>query len=146
MADRRLVVRTKDYFTRQIAWFERMLADIETLEQDLEDLELQKLSEQQARHTEGTAGLEREFGELTREWETATGIAQEDREAIHKLAQRAEVLAMQLCASHESAQQMTDRRIDALKDAWNALRRGRGFLQKYRLPESPEGNFIDRKA
>ena len=74
MSDGLLTARMKDYFTRQLAWFEGLLADLAAIQPGMDDLVLTRLIDQMAHHAKGTETLEQEFWALLPEWEAATDM------------------------------------------------------------------------
>lgn len=147
MANGELVARVKDFFGRQIAWYEQVLDDLGSVEQHLAQQDLDGLVQQRDRHAADLERIEREFSDLAREWEAAAAIDPADRDAIHAVAQQAEALAAQVASRYECAQHVAGERLDTVRQALGALGRGRGFLRKYRIEAGPEGGgMVDRQA
>ena len=141
-----LVQRMKDYFARQIDWFEQMLVDLDTIEDDLNDPDLERLTRQGRGHAVQTTALEKEFRALQQEWEALTGITETERAEVRTLAQRAGALAHRLCAIHDRATGLARRRADQLEASLNEIQRGRELLRTYGGDRSTAPAFVDRSA
>ena len=141
-----LAARVKDLLTRQIAWFEHLLSALESIDADLEGPESAAWAERSAAHADGMARLDQEFRELTREWESASGVSESDRAEVRELAKRAEALANQLGAVHERTLGLIGEQADSVKAALDETRRGRALLGKYYAGGPAEAAFLDKKA
>jgi hypothetical protein len=146
MADGELAGRFLDFFMRQMAWLERMRNELDGLDADLDAAAFDKLLQQQAGYAEETRRFEAEFAGLSAEWHASRDVTPEDRDTVRVLAQEARMLAAELAGKHEQARQRAGRCLDAVQDALNALQRGHDVLRKYRIPDSPEGDLMDKKA
>lgn len=147
--------RMKEYFTRQIEWFERLLADGEQLfspqscvsPADIADLSrLNAALEQERARTAEMIQFEREVRLLATEWQAAGNISPQDRAAVAELAEHAEALARRVVQSNNEVLREAGARLEVLRCAWGEVRQGREALDKYRGFVSPEAGFIDKKA
>jgi len=140
-----LPYRVKDYFRRQIAWFEEILADLERLEEDLDGPDAAQRIELRLRHDRRTAALEREFTALAREWRQAAELPKADRADIRALARTAQALAENVCAAYQRGIELTTTRSAAVKGDLGDLRRGRDVLERYRTTRFDVA-FFDKRA
>lgn len=141
-----LPARVKDFFRRQIAWFEQVLSDLERLEEDLHEAAPEELAAQTVRHAQGMARFEREFQDLTSEWRLASGVAASDRAAIRALARRVETLIADLGRAHDRATELIGERAGEIERALNETRKGQVMLRKYYAGDRAYPGFIDKKA
>jgi ABC-type transporter Mla subunit MlaD len=139
--------RVKDYFTRQIAWFESLLAELDAaLAAAAADPELRNLAQTHAAHVEATARFEDEFRSLVAAWRTATDVSQAQRDEIRLLARRAEALAARLGEAYQRAMKLVDTRAERVRETLHELARGHDLLRKYHQGHSPDAWFIDKRA
>ena len=146
MASDDIVERVTDHFIRQIAWFEKLREDLGAIDDNLGDEQLDQLAQRQVKQAKGTLQLVEEFRLLTRDWRQATDIPEEQRNAVRQLARKAEALSLELQTLYEKAENRLAQERAAVKQARNALKRGKNFLGKYRVATDPSGGFMDREA
>lgn len=138
--------RMKDYFERQIGWFESMLGDLATLEADLEGANPDKLAEQQKRHERGTRSLEEEFRSLLHEWESTDTVKDAQRQELRRLARQAEGLSGKLQAKMDCGAELAAQRMASLSEAFGQIRQGKTLVGKYRADRAIDPSYVDRKA
>ncbi len=135
----------RDYFNRQIAWFNKMLEELDQLEDAADGPELEAYVARQRAHGETTAALAREFEILQREWAADEKISGEEREEIRALAAEVEELSAVMTQRFDAAAAAVDSRMRNVQDAIDELSRGRGAMRKYGGGE-PESGYFDREA
>jgi len=141
-----LPARVKDFFRRQIAWFEHVLSDLERIEQDLHGAAPEELAAQTARHAQGMARFEQEFQHLTREWRSASDVAASDRAEIRALARRVEALIGDLGKARDRATELIGQQAGAIERALNETRKGQTMLRRYYAGDRAYPGFIDKRA
>lgn len=141
-----IAARMKDYFGRQIAWFDELLAESEELEAELDENALEAFSQRQQTHARATKDLEDEFWALLNEWDNTTDIADIDRESIRDLARQAEEKSRALQTRFDKGATQAGRLADSLKETSNRLQRGKTVLDKFRSQGADGPNFVDRNA
>lgn len=148
MANSDLAERTKDFFARQVAFFEKLLVRYESIAQDIQCEDLTGLLEQQRLDEAKSSALAQELEVLSPEYEAASDLSDEDRAAIRDLAGRARDLALQLCEVNEAADRALGERMAEARNALDQLARGRDMLDKYRpfRDDRSGGAFVDKKA
>ena len=138
--------RMKDYFNRQIAWFEEMSVDFSRIDETLDGPELAQLVEEQLGQQRKTQSLAEEFKGLKREWDDCDTCSEEDRKAIRELAQRADALSVELQERIASAMNVTEAHKTAISETMGQIRQGKGFLGKFRASGPDEPGYLDQKA
>ncbi len=143
--------RMKDYFGRQIRWFEKMLEDLATLEKDLDASEppddvQQQVVQRQEVHEKGMHALEDEFRSLLHEWEGTESIAESDREEVRALAQQAEALSSKLQTVMDRGTELAAERMASMEDAFGKIRKGKTMVKGYRAEGATDPSYVDRKA
>ncbi len=148
MANSDLAKRAKDFFARQIAFYEKLLARYGSIAQDIQGEDLTGLLEQQRLDETGFSAFAQEFDALSSEYEAATGLSDADRTAIRGLAERARQLALQLRDVSEAANRTLGERMADTRDALDELARGREMLERYRPFQKDRngGAFVDKRA
>lgn len=138
--------RMKDYFIRQIAWFEKMSIDFSPVDEELSETELVQLAEEQRAQQRKTESLADEFKGLKREWDDSDTCSEEDRKAIRQLAQRADALSVQLQEKIALAVNVTETQKNSISETMGEIRQGKGFLGKFRVSGPDEPGYLDQKA
>jgi len=148
VANSDLAERTKDFFARQVAFFEKLAVRFESIAQDIQCEDLTGLLERQRLDEAESSALTQELEALSPEYEAATDLSDEDRAAIRDLADRARELALQLGEVNEAADRALGERMVEARSALNELARGRDMLDKYRpfRDDRSGGAFVDKKA
>ncbi|MCH7960289.1 MAG: hypothetical protein IID08_09165 [Candidatus Hydrogenedentes bacterium] len=141
-----IVERMKDYFIRQIAWFEEMSSDTSRIDKESSESELAQFAEEQRDQQRKTQSLAEEFSGLKREWDDCDTCFEEDRKAIRELAQRADALSVQLQARIASTLDATEMQKAAISEMMGEIRQGKGFLGKFRATGPDEPGYLDQKA
>ena len=141
-----IVERMKDYFIRQIAWFEEMSSDTSRIDEESSEPELAQFAEEQRAQQRKTESFVEEFRGLKREWDDCDTCSEEDRTAIRELAQRADALSVQLQARIESTVNATEMQKAAISERMGKIRQGKGFLGKFRATGPDEPGYLDQKA
>ncbi len=138
--------RMKDYFRRQIDWFEQMRLELQRLENGLEGEEFEQVADQDRRRAQVSRALHDEFAALKKEWDRTGPIADTDREAVRAIARRAEEIGNDLQQVFDRVAHKAGTRAEALRNEFGRLRHNKGWMTKYR-PTGQEGaSFVDRKA
>lgn len=145
--DNELVERIKAYFNRLTAWLENALAEFEFFDLERPSDELDQLIAKQKRRATETNGFDAECKKLLAQWNAAKDIRPEDRAAVREASGRAQALEQELLARCNAADKAVRERMVLVRDALDALGRGRGFLKKYRPEEGPaSGRMVDRNG
>lgn len=144
--------RMKDYFERQIGWFEKMLEDLATLEEDLDasmpdDASVpQEVVQRQEAHEKGMRALEDEFISLLHEWEVTESIGESARKEVRALAREAEALSNKLQSVMGRGAELAAERMASLEVAFGQIRQGKTMVEGYRTGGAADASYVDRKA
>ena len=145
MPDPQLTQRMRDYFNRQIAWFNQTLEELQQLEEAVDGSELEAYVARQRAHGQTTAALAQEFELLQREWACAANLSEEERIEVNALAAEAEKLSAVMSERFDAAAAAVDARLREVRDAIDELNRGRGAMRKYG-GDDPDAGYFDREA
>lgn len=143
--DAQLPKRMKNFFSRQIAWYEQVLAELQGIEDDLKQADLTALTEHESQRAKSREQLEREFRALHREWEAAEAIPEQGCQEVQALADRAESLARRLAEAYDEAAQLAHVNRATASEYLRDLRKGRELLSHYRAGDAPKAEFLDKK-
>lgn len=146
MSGHDIATRMKDYFGRQIAWFDELLAEPEEFDTDLEEGALEAFAQRQQAQARATKDLEDEFWALLKEWEATADIAESERGSIRDLARQAEEKANILQARCDKGASKAGELAASVEEASNQLHKGKSALDKFRAQAADGPNFVDRKA
>lgn len=138
--------RMKDYFERQIGWFEKMLEDLATLEEDWDASMPQKVVQRQEAHEKGMRALEDEFISLLHEWEVTESIGESARKEVRALAREAETLSNKLQSVMGRGAELAAERMASLEVAFGQIRQGKTMVEGYRTGGAADASYVDRKA
>lgn len=136
----------KDYFERQIGWFEKMLDDLASLEEDLDASVAQEVVQQQEVHEKGTRALEEEFRSLLHEWEGTESIGESERTEVRAFARQAEALSNKLQSVMVRGSELAGERMASLEEAFRQIRHGKTMVERYRAEGPADPSYVDRKA
>ena len=146
LASAGIVARMKDYFERQLAWFEVMRDEIAEVETGIDPDQIEHLLETDSARVQSSKDLEREFLALKSEWDRTDAIPDREVEDVKVLAREAERLANELQQSIERAAEQAGTDAATLRDRIGELRQGRDWLGKYRPDASPDAGILDQRA
>lgn len=138
--------RMKDYFARQMGWFEQMHAALAELDGEIDPDCLDGLVEADSARARISKELEEEFTVLRSEWDRTDSISESAADEVRAIARQAEAQAEELQKALDRAAQKTGKGADKLHERLGALRRGRQQLAKYRRPGASDAGFIDHQA
>ncbi len=145
MPNPELTRRMRNYFQRQIAWFNQMLDELQQVEEAVDDSELEAYAARQQAHSQTMATLAREFELLQREWGSATDLSEDERAEIRALATEAEKLSVEMAKRCNNAAAALQDRLKELRVTIDELSRGRGMMRKYSA-DDPGADYFDREA
>ena len=138
LASAGIVARMKDYFERQLAWFEVMRDEIAEVETGIDPDQIEHLLETDSARVQSSKDLEREFLALKSEWDRTDAIPDREVEDVKVLAREAERLANELQQSIERAAEQAMRgqaqmsqavSADAVSDVvFDAIRDGKLYI------------------
>lgn len=138
----RIAPRMRDYFLRQIDFFERLLETAPDSSAGSAEAAQVRLAADTARMRE----LEEEFAALQSDYRRAADITDEESAELRALARRAGSLAEQIALRNDDCLSHIAEQIDAVRVEWDQLRRGRRDIGRYRVDHPEDLGFIDRKA
>lgn len=140
-----ILERFNDYFERQIALYKRMLDEQAQIIQHLTENDLDAAEALSAAHARESGALEQEFGVLLREWQVkAPTLA--GHQSVRALATEAAALAEQLEQLVNGAAGQTREKRQAVRREWEAIRRGKNVIDRYRTMDEREPDRIDKRA
>lgn len=144
--DTDIVVRMKDFFERQIAWFETVKDDLARLGESADPDESDRLVFDDNERAKKSRALEEEFRVLKKEWDASRPADGAGTEAVRSLAHRAEELGLALQESiDDAAKELLARSIE-VREEIEKLQQGKSSVSKYRAPKMNDTNYMDRKA
>lgn len=146
LAHDNIVRRMKDYFERQMAWFEEMHKGLAELGEEIDVDQIDRLMEADSARARTSKELEEEFLVLKSEWDRCESIPEPAVEEVRAIALGAEKLAAGLQEALDRAAQETGKGAQKLHERLGALRQGRRWLGKYRDSSSNEAGFVDHQA
>lgn len=146
LANADIVRRMKDYFGRQVAWFEELRDALAAFEGPVELEGLDGLLEEDGVRARKSKAFEEEFSALKREWDRAESIPESAVDEMRAIAGRAEKLAGDLEEAFEKAAQSTGAGAEALRERLAELKTKGQSLGKYRAEPSENAGLIDRRA
>jgi len=142
-----IAYRMRDYFVRQIVWFEQMVDQLVSLRQHpLNPEAIEMVAENERVRMRRTQELEEEFEVLKKEWDSTPSISESDRIEIKRLAARAEELTTELMQHYDALAKEANAAHADLRNRLNELGRGRGMLHSYKIDASPAPNYLDKKT
>lgn len=141
-----IVRRMKDYFARQMAWFEQMQDALAELDEEIDPDRLDGLVEADSARAQTSKELEEEFTVLKSEWDRTDSIPESAAEEVRAIARQAETQAEELQEALERTARRTGKGADKLHERLGALRKGRQQLAKYRQPGASDAGLIDHQA
>ena len=125
-----IVRRMKDYFERQMAWFEEMGKGLAELGGEIDVDQLDRLMEADNARARTSKELEEEFLVLKSEWDRCESIPRPTVEEVRAIALEAEKRAALLQEALDRAAQETGKGAQNLHERLGALRQGRRWLGK----------------
>lgn len=146
LADADIVRRMKDYFARQMAWFEQLHDALAKLEGPVDPERLDGLLEADSARARKSKALEEEFSALKSEWDRAEAIPESAVNEVREIAGRAEKLASELQVAFDKAAQCTGAGVEALRERLGELKTKGQWLGKYRAEPPENAGLIDRQA
>lgn len=146
MAGSHIQARLKDYFERQIAWFEKTLEDLENLENLFEADEAHAIALLREGQVKDGKSLNDEFFSLLHEWESSEGSEGNKDGALAELAGCAERLSLDVQERIREGARISQARSADLTEAFGEIRRGRTMLARYRPLDPKEPRGLDRKG
>jgi Skp family chaperone for outer membrane proteins len=135
--------RAREYFTRQIAWFEGVLEESAQFEPAIASGELDALETLQRRFDSEAAALQEELSALSAEWNRAE-VSDAAREEIGAMARRAESLSQEVQARFDAAAGLSREAGEKLSAAFGEMTRGKRAMGKYRV--EGDARFVDRRV
>ncbi len=139
-----IVRRMKDYFARQMAWFEQMKDALAEIDDEIDPDDLDGLVDADSARARTSKELEEEFTVLKSEWDRTDSIPESAAGEVRDIARQAEARAQELQKAIEGAARKTGKKADKLQERLGALRQGRQQLAKYR--QSGGARSIDHRA
>ena len=146
LANDSIVRRMKDYFERQMAWFDQMRSGLAELGGEIDVDQLDRLMEADSARARTSKELEEEFLVLKSEWDRCESISERAVEEVRAIALEAETLAAELQEALDRAAQETGKGAEKLRERLGVLRQGRRQLGKYRPSGSNDSGFVDHQA
>ncbi len=141
-----IVRRMKDYFERQMAWFEQMQKGLAELDGEIDVDQLDRLMEADSARARSSKELEEEFAALKNEWDRSESIPERAVEEVRAIASEAETLAAELHEALERAAQDTGKGAQKLRERLGVLGQGRRQLRNYGRSISNDAGFVDHQA
>ena len=141
-----IVRRMKDYFARQMGWFEQLHVALAEFDGDIDPDHLDGLVEADSERARISKELEEEFTVLKSEWDRTDSIPESAAGEVRAIARQAEARAEELQQTIEQAARKTGKGADKLHERIGALRRGRQQLARYRRPGAGVAGFMDHQA
>lgn len=138
--------RMREYFNRQIAWFDSMLDEVATNAADMERGEIDKVIKQHHARDKELADFSDEFWVLKSEWDLAENIAHQAREEIGALARKADGMLVNMQQNLDKGGVIAAALAQGVEGDLGKLRSGRQVLDRYRPGLSDIADFVDRKA
>ncbi len=141
-----IVRRMKDYFERQMAWFEQMQKGLAELDGEIDVDQLDRLMEADSARARSSKELEEEFAALKNEWDRSESIPERAVEEVRAIALEAETLAAELHEAIDRAAQDTGKGAQKLRERLGVLGQGRRQLRNYGHSISNDAGFVDHQA
>ena len=141
-----IVRRMKDYFARQMAWFEQMHDAFAEFDGEIDPDHLDRLLEADSARARISKELEEEFAVLKSEWDRTDSIPESAADEVRAIARQAEERAEELQQAVDQAARKTGKGVDELHERLGALRKGRQLLAKYRWPGTDDAGLMDHQA
>lgn len=141
-----IVRRMKDYFARQMAWFEQMHDAFAEFDGEIDPDHLDRLLEADSARARISKELEEEFTVLKSEWDRTDSIPESAADEVRAIARQAEERAEELQQAVDQAARKTGKGVDELHERLGALRKGRQLLAKYRWPGTDDAGLMDHQA
>ena len=141
-----IVRRMKDYFARQMAWFEQMHDAFGEFDGEIDPDHLDRLLEADSTRARISKELEEEFAVLKSEWDRTDSIPESAADEVRAIARLAEERAEELQQAVDQAARKTGKGVDELHERLGALRKGRQLLAKYRWPGTDDAGLMDHQA
>ncbi len=141
-----IVRRMKDYFERQMAWFEEMYKGLTELGGEIDVDQLDRLMEADSARARTSKELEEEFSVLKSEWDRCESISESALAEVRSIALEAEKLAGELQEALDRAARETGRGAQKVRERLGVLRQGRRKLGKYRRSGANDAGFVDHQA
>lgn len=139
-------VRMRDYFERQIAWFNEMLCYVVEAASDMERGEVDRAVKEHRSREKELTNFSDEFWSLKNEWDIADNIPTHAREEIATLARRADALSRDVRAGLDKDGAIAAALGRDLEGDLGKLRVGKQILDRYRPGLTEIADFVDRKA
>lgn len=146
LANADIVRRMKDYFTRQMAWFEQLHEALAEFDEPVDLERLDGLLEADSARARKSKALEEEFSALKSEWDRAESIPESAVDEVRAIAGRAEKLAGELQEAFDKAAQSTGAGVEALQERLGELKAKGQWLGKYRAEPPEKAGLLDRRA
>ena len=152
-----ILERMRDHLERQVAWLETSLGTVNKMDlsafaenvasnKPLDEEMIDALLAWQASVEKMTKVFQQESTPLLRTWHAAMDLSDEDRNVMRKLADHAGHLIAELSTKCLLVADRVGGRSTQMHEGLNALARGRGLLNKYRVYTDDDASFIDKKA
>ena len=136
----------KDYFERQIAWFEKTIEELEDLENRFGPEQSHEMAVLRAGQAREGQNLNDEFFSLLHQWESSEGDEENKDGALAELAGQAERLSLDVQERLDEGARISQARSEELTQAFSEMRRGRTMLERYRPVDPKEPRGLDRKG
>ena len=146
LANADIVRRMKDYFARQVSWFEELHDALAEYEEPVDHERLDGLIEADGARARKTKAFEEEFSALKGEWDRAESIPESAADEVRAIALHAEVLAKELQEAFDKAARSTSAGAKALRERLGELKAKGHSLGKYRAEPPEDAGLIDRQA
>lgn len=138
--------RMRDYFERQIAWFDSMLGYVVESAADMERGEVEKTIEEHRSREKELVCFSDEFWSLKNEWDVSENISSEARAEIGALARKADALSVDVRLGLDRGGEIATSLAKEVQRDLGKLRTGKQILDRYRPGLSEIADFVDRKA
>lgn len=144
--------RMRDYFERQIAWFNEAkleytsITDFLTTKGDIDPVDLKTFIEKVGYMANDSRVLQDEFQALMREWDSAEEVPDIERVEIQVLAKEAQVLSADLTTLYTRYGELAQLQADATRDALMKMQRQSASLHKYKTDDDDSRSLLDHNA